>query len=69
MTEKGKLTAQEAAQAEALTRPVIGQQGPVSARQVEFDRELHQANREQARADLNAGRISPQQYEERTGLH
>ena len=58
-----------AAQTEALTRPVLGGNGPDAARQAQLERELAVAGtKAEADALLNQGLISPEQYKKRFGI-
>lgn len=69
MTEQGdKSKKTEAAQREALTRPVIGGKSQ-DPRQVELNRELDLSAIQEAKADLAKGTISIEEFEQLTGLH
>ena len=67
MAEKSdKSRVREAAQREALTRPVIGGKSQ-DPRQVELDKELNLKNIEEANARLRKGNIAMEEYDELTG--
>lgn len=67
MADEKKLTLVEAAQEEALGRPVIG--GDTSTpRGHELDMELNASKIAKARADLAAGSINVEQFQRITGL-
>ena len=69
--EKGTSKATQAAQAEALTRPVLGGNGIDARRQAELDSQLQlkQKSDGDARARFNRGEITIDQFEALTGLH
>ncbi len=67
-----KPTLTEAAQAEVASRPIIGGVGTDVARQSELNKELNLSNAtaiEKARADLAAGKISPEEFNRIAGTH